>query len=84
MRYDTSMIHLPLPPEVEASVRAFAESTQRDVQSVIQDWVLDRLAAEQKRAFDRELLENDAAIDRGEYVTEEESIARVEAIERGE
>lgn len=42
------------------------------------------LAATHKAAFDRELMENYAAGERGEYISEEESIARVEAIERGE
>ena len=71
------MISVQLPPEVEASVRALAESSHRDVQSLIRDWVVDRLAAERKRAFDQELRKSLEVGLAGDVISDEESLARV-------
>lgn len=75
---------LRLPPEIEAQVRAFAEAEHTDLGAAAVDLIKRGLAAARKQAFDRELLENNAAGDRGEYITAEESLAEIAAIERGE
>jgi predicted transcriptional regulator len=76
--------NVELPPEIEAGVRALAEESHRDVHAILVELIRDGLKAARKRMFDRDLLENNEAIERGEYVTEDESLARIEAIERGE
>jgi hypothetical protein len=81
---DHTMSAFPIPAEVEAQVRAVAENTHQDAAAVWAQVLKQGLAGVLKQAFDRELLENYEAGERGEYITEEESIARIEAIERGE
>jgi predicted transcriptional regulator len=78
------MASLHPPPEMEAEVRALAKETHRDIQAVYEEILRDGLKAAKKRAFDQDLIENNEAIERGEYLTEEESLARIEAIERGD
>jgi len=73
-----------VPPEAIAYIQSLAEQSHRDAREVFIEVLQDGMQTAKKRAFDRELLENNEAIERGEYVTEEESLTRIEAIERGE
>lgn len=78
------MADVHVPPNMAAKVRALAQQAKRDPQAVFEEVLAAGIAAAQKRAFDQDLTENYAAIERGEYVTEEQSLAEILAAEHGE
>lgn len=78
------MADVHIPPNMAATVRALAAQAQRDPQVVFEEVVAAGIAATRKATFDRELVENYEAGLAGGGISEEESLARVEAIERGE